>query len=391
MSRSSPQADRPCPLTDTIARRMEVAIAGGSLAGLCTGNALLAAGIDVHVFERSASRLTSRGAGIVVQPELLGLLADIAAPRLATTRCTTRRIVDGATGAVSELPMPQSFTSWEAIYTALRAVFPDERYHAGATLRVGATRPDGVDATADDTPVDCQLLVAADGFRSPVRAAFAPETMTRYAGYIAWRGVVDEADAPADLVSFFDDTFTFCRVQTGGHALCYLIPGEGLNTAAGFRRLNWVWYVPVDDGAALYALMTDRRGQRRDATVPQGFASEPALEDLYRRTSELDRHFGDLVRATPEPFIQAIMDVAPPAMVFGRVCLTGDAAFVVRPHTAAAAAKAAADASALAEALRNAAPDIDAGLKAWERTQIRYGRDLLDYGTKLGERSSSRA
>lgn len=218
MSRSSPLADRPCLLTDAVSHRMAVAVAGGSLAGLCTGNALLAAGIDVHVFERSASRLTSRGAGIVVQPELLGLLSDIAAPMLATTRCTTRRIVDGATGAISEVPMPQSFTSWEAIYAALRAVFPDERYHAGATLRVGTARPDGVDATADDTHVDCQLLVAADGFRSPVRAAFAPETMTRYAGYIAWRGVVDEADAPADLVSFLDDTFTFCPVQTGGHA-----------------------------------------------------------------------------------------------------------------------------------------------------------------------------
>lgn len=369
---------------------MDVAVAGGSLAGLCVGNALLAAGIDVRVFERSASRLTSRGAGIVVQPELLGLLSMVEAPPLATTQCATRRVIDGAAGTASDLPMPQSFTSWEAIYAALRAVFPKKRYHAGTALEIGQISSDGVRVVADDTELDCRLLVAADGFRSPIRTALAPDTVTRYAGYIAWRGVIDEADLAADLVAFFDNTFTFCRVGDGGHALCYLIPGEGLKTAPGSRRLNWVWYVNVDDGAALDTLMTDRQGHRRDATVPQGLVSDRALHDLDRRTSGLDRHFADLVQATTEPFIQAIMDVAPPAMVFGRVCLIGDAAFVVRPHTAAAAAKAAADASALARALCGNASDMDAGLAAWQRTQLPYGRNLLDYGAMLGERSSTR-
>ena len=46
-------------------------------------------------------------------------------------------------------------------------------------------------------------------------------------------------------------------------------------------------------------------------------------------------------------------DVVPPAMVFGRICLFGDAAFVVRPHTAAATAKTAADAMALGGAFWN--------------------------------------
>ena len=74
-------------------------------------------------------------------------------------------------------------------------------------------------------------------------------------------------------------------------------------------------------------------------------------------------------------------------MVFGRVCLLGDAAFVVRPHTAAASAKAAADAAALASALRASAPDIGAGLAAWERQRLPAGQSLLDYGVRLGTRS----
>ena len=54
-----------------IPRAAEIAVAGGSIAGLSAGAALRTAGFDVHVFERSPGRLTSRGAGIVVQPELL--------------------------------------------------------------------------------------------------------------------------------------------------------------------------------------------------------------------------------------------------------------------------------------------------------------------------------
>jgi len=61
--------------------------------------------------------------------------------------------------------------------------------------------------------------------------------------------------------------------------------------------------------------------------------------------------FVDLVQMTAEPFIQAIIDVVVTQMSFGRVCLLGDAAFVLRPRPAAATAKAAQDAIALANAL----------------------------------------
>jgi len=40
----------------------------------------------------------------------------------------------------------------------------------------------------------------------------------------------------------------------------------------------------------------------------------------------------ELIEATPDPFIQKIVDVVVPRTVFGRTCLLGDAAFVVRPH-----------------------------------------------------------
>ena len=66
--------------------------------------------------------------------------------------------------------------------------------------------------------------------------------------------------------------------------------------------------------------------------------------------------------------------------------LLGDAAFVVRPHTAGAAAKAAHDAAALAMALRRAGRNVDAGLKAPEGLQLDYGQSLVEHGVALGDR-----
>jgi 2-polyprenyl-6-methoxyphenol hydroxylase-like FAD-dependent oxidoreductase len=377
-------------MADAFPGQVGVAVAGGSIAGLCAGNALLAAGHDVHVFERSATRLTSRGAGIVVQPDLASLLKRAGTPPLAMTHCTTRKNFSGRGGPAQLLHMPQQFTSWEAIFASLSGAFPAERYHAGMELEIAEATANGVTLRANRETLTADLLIAADGFRSETRARFAPETISRYAGYIAWRGVADETDLPDTLVAFFDDNFCFCDVGDGGHALCYLIPGEGGSTARGTRRLNWVWYVTVPEGESLNAVMTDGAGRQRHASVPVGHVNATALNDLHRRAESLERHFADLVRATPEPFIQSILDVAPPEMVFGRICLLGDAAFVVRPHTAAATAKAAAEASALAASLKDFAPNIDQGLAVWNRQQVSSGRRLVDYGVMLGERTTRR-
>ncbi len=73
-------------------------------------------------------------------------------------------------------------------------------------------------------------------------------------------------------------------------------------------------------------------------------------------------------------------------MAFGRACLVGDAAFVVRPHAGAATAKSAADAWSLAEALEGAA-DVRSALQAWEPGQLALGRNLLERTRRIGARS----
>jgi 2-polyprenyl-6-methoxyphenol hydroxylase-like FAD-dependent oxidoreductase len=346
---------------------LRVAVVGGSIGGLCAAAALASAGCDVEVHERAPRQMTSRGTGIVVQPDLMALLREENAPSLPTTSCSRRRYLSPEGGEGTESISPQRFTSWEAIHHTLLAAFPTERYHLGAET-VGFEQEHGAAAPVaarlgPGAEVTADLLVCADGWRSQARARLVPGLEPEYAGYVAWRGTLDEAQAPDGLAGFFDDRFTFCDGRSGGHILCYLIPGDGAAAERGRRRLNWVWYVHVPEGKALDEVLSDRDGECHAGSVPAGRVPERLVARVQEAAArELHPRFAELVAATPDPFVQVILDLAAPRMLFGRACLLGDAAFVVRPHTAGAAAKVAADARALAAAARNAPADLHAAL-----------------------------
>ena len=369
---------------------LRIAVAGGSIGGLCTGLALGGAGFDVQVYERVAGPMETRGAGIVVQGDLIDLLRTHGTGALPTTQCRVRRYLspEGGNGEVQRAP--QDFTSWEAIYRTLVTAFPADRYHQGASLTDFDNREGTVRAHIEGHGmVEADVLVVADGAQSPTRRRFLPDLVSTYAGYVAWRGTLDEAEASPELMRFFDDTFTFSEARSAGHILAYFIPGDGADTTPGKRRLNWVWYVGVGE-ADLPRLLIDRDGRQHHASLPLGGTPDGTtadLRDLARR--EVHPMLAAVVAATRQPFLQTIVDVVPVRTVFGRVCLLGDAAFVVRPHTAGATAKAARDATTLARALKRADRNVDAGLSSFEETQIEFGRGLVDYGVELGRRWAS--
>jgi 2-polyprenyl-6-methoxyphenol hydroxylase-like FAD-dependent oxidoreductase len=373
-----PQADAP----------LRIAVAGGSIGGLCAGLALHGSGFDVQVYERHPGPMETRGAGIVVQGELLQLLRNNGAPAPPTTSCRMRRYLDPDGGDGQTQPMPQDFTSWEAIYRTLRAAFPNDRYYMGADI-TGVEESENAYVTANVAghgQIEADIFVSADGAQSPTRRRLLPEVTSRYAGYVAWRGTLDEADAPPELVRTFDNAFTFSESRAGGHILVYFIPGDNAETAPGKRRLNWVWYVRIDE-ADLAATLIDRNGVQHHASLPIRCASDTVIRDLIdlaRR--EVHPKLAALVSATPNPFLQTIIDVVVPRTVFGRLCLLGDAAFVVRPHTAGATAKAARDATVLASALKRARQNVDAGLASFQDMQLEYGQAMTQHGIALGDR-----
>jgi len=367
-----------------------VLVIGGSLGGLCAGVCLRAAGWRASIFERSPGLMDDRGAGIVLQSEVLSLLEGWKLTTRADISVESReRQYLNKDGSVASSGESQQFmTSWGALFNSLRRGFPDDDFHSGFKLVNFTAKEKQVMARFENGREETgSLLVGGDGAWSAVRQQLLPKIAPEYAGYAAWRGVVPESASPAALRETFLDKFTFYHMPRS-HILCYAIPGGDGSITEGKRRLNWVWYWNYREADELPVLLTDRTGRKRRTSVPPGMVSpEHWQKQMDIARSFLPPQFRELLEATREPFAQPIRDLAVPKMVFGRTVLVGEAAFVVRPHTAAAAAKAASDGMVLGEALRDGDDNFTENLQRFEASQMQMGLHLRNYGIRAGNQS----
>ncbi|MFL9992765.1 FAD binding domain-containing protein [Paraburkholderia sediminicola] len=366
-------------------------VIGGSLGGLLAATTLRAADWQVDVFETSPNELESRGGGVVLQPDVLDALhfASVALPNPPGVASGERIYLDREDNIVERLVMPQMQTSWSLLYRAMKNALPAAAAHAGETFvdfrmegeQIVAQFESGRSEQAD-------LLIGADGIRSTLRQRLLPEILPAYAGYVAWRGLVPEPDLPRHAADMLRDRFTF-QDGNGHSALAYLIPDEDDSTAVGTRRWNWVWYRKYSR-EKLDALLVDRNGVARAFSLPPGTTKGVDIAQLRDDAHALlAPTFRALADATDDPFMQPIVDLRSPKMVFGRAILLGDAASVPRPHTAGSTAKAAANAHSLALALSStwqSGATIDTALKRWENQQLQRGRLMTDLGISLGNR-----
>jgi 2,6-dihydroxypyridine 3-monooxygenase len=106
------------------------------------------------------------------------------------------------------------------------------------------------------------------------------------------------------------------------------------------RPINWIWYRNVTQGPDLDDLMTDPDGFHHAVSMPPGQLRDTYLRGLRGAARDLlPSALAETVARTARPFLQVIAEVEVPRMVFGRICLIGDAAFTLRPHAAAGTAK----------------------------------------------------
>jgi 2-polyprenyl-6-methoxyphenol hydroxylase-like FAD-dependent oxidoreductase len=361
-----------------------VIIAGGSIAGLCAGALLHRLGFAVELFERSGEELASRGAGIVPHPELFAALEQAGATIDATIGVPVvgRRVFAPDGAVLGEHALPQIMMSWDRLFRLIRERFPDRHYHAGRAIEGFEQDRDGVTVRfADGGRTRADWLIGADGIRSTVRRQLLPELEPAYVGYVAWRGLIEERTMSAAARAALCRHLAFC-LPPSEQMLGYPVPGADEAIAPGQRRYNWVWYRPV--GAdQLAALLTDAEGRRYDLSMPPArMAAAPVAAMRAAAAALVAPCFREIVGLVAHPFIQAIYDLESPRLVFGRVILIGDAAFVARPHPGMGATKAALDAVTLAGAL--SAADPAAALAAWERRRLRYGRALIERARWLG-------
>ena len=369
----------------TIPRDQSAIIIGGSLGGLTAALVLQDAGFDVTVLERSQTALEGRGAGIVLHEQTARYLVERAGMSVEAISEGARwmRFVDHDGRVTYEAPCRYRFTAWNTLYANLLDHLPADRYRLGVEVSgieehgaaVKVSTVDGFSMTAD-------LAICADGITSPSRRRLLPEVGASYSGYLGWRGVVRESELDPDVFDRLYGAITYSTPPLS-HILAYPIPSS--RAAVSERILNYVWYRNLEEGPALDGVLTDVDGVHRTMSVPPGKLDDSHIATLKGDAEDLLPHdLARMVVRTQHPFIQTVVDVEVPRMVFGRTCLIGDAAFSARPHAAAGTAKAAADAWSLSASLQDADGDVVAGLQAWEPGALERGRRLTARARRLG-------
>jgi 2-polyprenyl-6-methoxyphenol hydroxylase-like FAD-dependent oxidoreductase len=364
-----------------------VVVVGGSMSGLLAGLLLRRSGWEVEIFERVGSELAGRGAGIVAQPDLIETLRwiGIDATDLGV-EITTRKILDAAGKLVSTLACPQVLTAWERVYRALRDAFPAPHYHRGRGVRGFEQAAHSVLVYLDDGGVlESELVVGADGLRSTIRQQCRPDLAPLYAGYVAWRALIPEAEFPPAIHRELFNYMTFC-LPPGEQFLGYPVAGPENDLRLGHRRYNVVWYRPADEGSELKRLLTDEGGTTHISIPPPLIRREAIAAMRAAAERLLPPQFRAVVRMIEEPMLQPIYDLETPRMAFGRIAIIGDAAFVARPHVAAGVAKAADDAAALAAALKasRAANEVEPALLRFEAARLPIGQRIIERARHLG-------
>ena len=245
-------------------------VVGGSLGGLLAANILLRAGHQVQLLEKSPGSLDGRGAGIVTHAALdVGLRrAGVPVDDSLGVRVASRVVLDASGAAVAQRALPQLLTSWSRLYALLCEALPAGCALPGRTVQHVAQNADGVSVQcASGERLQADLLIASDGIRSAVRAQLAPEVQPQYAGYIAWRGVCDEALLSRHTLHSVFEQFGF-GLPAGEQLIGYPVAGSGNATAQGQRRYNFVWYRAADEHGALRALLTDADGEHHALNIP---------------------------------------------------------------------------------------------------------------------------
>src|SRR5262245_19572692 len=271
-------------------------------------------------------------------------------------------------------------SSWGRVFRSLRDRMPPGSYHLGKSLLRVEQDAGSVTAT-DGTHERGDLLIGADGGRSTVRELFLPGQQPDYAGYVAWRAMLDERDVPPAIHYELFANFTYC-LPPGELFLAYPVPGRNNETQPGRRAYNIVWYRPPTL-AQVADFCTDANGKQHGTSIPPPLLRPAIIAWIETQARALVApQVAEIFERDPLPFFQAIFDLTSPQIVFGRVALLGDAAFLARPHPGAGTTKCAMDAECLADSI--AAHGIEAGLALYQKRQGAFGANLVRQGKSGG-------
>lgn len=335
-----------------------IIIAGGGIAGLSLGLALVRRGIPVRVHEQVATP-GETGAGLQLSAngtrclfslgleEPLRSVATVPAGKEVRLWNTGQRWKLFDLGAESEraFGFPYLMVHRGDLYALLLAALrkADPSAIRTGSRCVGFTQDDeGVAVQFEDGSTErCEALVGADGVHSRLRAALCGGDKPHFTGCMAWRGLVPADKLPADLVRPVGVNW----VGPGAHVVTYPLRGGKLVNFVGiverddWREESWTQAGTVDECAR------DFRGWHEDVQV--------------------------LIHSIERPFKWALMGREPlSSWTRGRVTLMGDAAHPTLPFLAQGAVMAIEDALVLARCIDAHGPNVEEALQRYEQVRI---------------------
>jgi 2-polyprenyl-6-methoxyphenol hydroxylase-like FAD-dependent oxidoreductase len=340
-----------------------VLVVGAGIGGLTTALALRDAGIETAVFERAVSlRELEAGHGLSLWPNgtralgkvgALAAVEAVAAPieRMEFRDKRGRAIVDHPAGGISrQLGAPTLGLRRSELHRALFDVAGGDSVEFGAECVAVVQDAESVTARFSDGREErADVLVAADGARSTIRAALIGDAPTP-TGNAEMHGTVPTPDDVPDGV--------YRQIWAPG---------------AKFG------FYPVRDATCWYC--TVKASDTR-------FLDQDTRHDAIReRLQGYPAPTASLVRAESEhPITRAVItthDLSKP-WVHGRVALLGDAAHAMAPHLGQGASQAIEDGLVLAECLRTRG-DVPDALRLYEHRRKGHVRGIARQSQILGK------
>jgi 2-polyprenyl-6-methoxyphenol hydroxylase-like FAD-dependent oxidoreductase len=337
-----------------------ILLAGAGPGGLTAALALLAAGFEVHCWER-APELRTDGAGISLQINAMRVLAVLGVADELRARGAILETAEGtddrdrAIQTMGFAVLAEKYGQWGIgihrgeLSRTLAAALPPDTVAFDRTVTDVESDDDGVTVHArDGSSIRVDALVGADGIHSAVRRAVFGDTPIRYAGYTCWRGI-----APV--------------VAPGG-------PTHSIERWGAGRRFG---SVPIGERTTYWFATENAPADGSDGPDPKA--------ECLERFRDFSPAVKTILEATPREAIirNDIVDFAPlPTWTRGRVTLLGDAAHAMTPNLGQGACQAIEDAIVLAASIRE--HGIVDGLPRYEAERRPRTTQLVNDSRRFG-------
>lgn len=316
----------------------KVVIVGGGIAALACANALAQRGAKVCVYEQ-ATELGEVGAGIQISSngvavlEALGLRAAAEPFANAPKSVDMRDLASGE--SVASLAMGETAVRrwgrpyWQFHRADILAVLADGARQVGVDIRLGQT----IGSVSD---IDADVIIAADGVRSNIRAEVFGGQKAQFTGQVAWRGTI-----PTEKLAFRSVNAATVYMGPGRHLVTYPLRGGTLTN-----------FVAVEE---------------RDHWADEGWNLPDPVENLRAAFSNAAPEVLDMLNCVEDTFLWGLFNH--PTLKHwtkGNIAMVGDACHPMLPFLAQGAVMALEDAWVIAREL-DKSDTVEHGLQSYER------------------------